>query len=98
MSEGPEAHNDERERKQQKGRVAYWFALVFGTVGAAYYWLRGKKVYLIAAGTALYALLGLVLGEHDANETMRLLFEAAIMAGLRAGMDNAAKSSSGKTP
>jgi uncharacterized membrane protein YiaA len=86
-----EAHNDERKRKQQRNRVVAWFAMIFGSVSVAYCWLRGKKTYLLAAGTTIYALLGLVLGEHDLNETGRLLFDAAVLAGLRAGINNSVK-------
>ena len=48
--------------------------------------LKGKKTYIIAAGTAAYAILGLVLGQHDANVTMELVIEAAMVSGLRHGV------------
>jgi L-rhamnose isomerase len=48
--------------------------------------LKGRKTYLIAFGTGLYAVLGLALGHHDANVTMELIIEAAMVSGLRHGV------------
>ncbi len=43
----------------------------------------GKKTYLAAAGLALFALLGLALGQHSPDEAFKLLLEAASIASLR---------------
>lgn len=48
--------------------------------------IKGKKTYIIAGGTVAYAILGIVLGLHDANTTMELILEAAMVSGIRHGI------------
>jgi hypothetical protein len=49
-------------------------------------WCNGKKTYFVAAGMAIYGLLGLALGQMDQQQFMLVLFNAAGMAGLRHGV------------
>ena len=48
--------------------------------------MKGYKTYIIAGGTVAYAILGIILGQHDANATMELIIEAAMVSGLRHGV------------
>lgn len=53
--------------------------------------LAGKKSYLLAIATALYAILGYGLGYLDFNGMVNLLIGSGAIATLRAGIENAVK-------
>lgn len=48
--------------------------------------LNGNKVYLTAALTAIYAIIGLMLNLHDLNQTVELLIAAGGMVGFRSAL------------
>lgn len=51
--------------------------------------LDGRKTYLVAGATVVFACLGLYLGELDAAKFGELLLAAAALAGLRHGIEKA---------
>ncbi len=48
--------------------------------------LDGKKTYLAAIAYVVFAVIGVVIGEHDLNTAGRLVIEAAMVSGLRKGI------------
>ena len=48
--------------------------------------LKGKKTYAVALGMVVYAILGLNLGQLDANQAVQIIFTGLGFAGLRAGI------------
>ena len=49
--------------------------------------LNGKKTYLVAGATLLYALVGFALGYQSPDEAMKLVMGSAAIAALRHGME-----------
>ena len=48
--------------------------------------IEGQKTYLVAAATAIYAIIGLMLDLHDLNQTIEFLTFAGGLVGIRSGM------------
>ncbi|MEK6881552.1 MAG: hypothetical protein AABY22_18160 [Nanoarchaeota archaeon] len=48
--------------------------------------LQGKKSYIISGATAVYAVLGLVLGYLDMNQTIQLLLAAGALVGVKSAL------------
>jgi hypothetical protein len=48
--------------------------------------LAGKKTYIVAAATILYAALGYYTGNLDFNQAVNVALNAAGLAALRAGV------------
>ena len=48
--------------------------------------LSGKKTYIIAGAMILWAILGAIIGKHDANTALQEIFVALGMMGLRNGI------------
>jgi hypothetical protein len=48
--------------------------------------LDGKKLYLLAAGYTVYALLGLALGHLDWNQAFGMIMDSGLGATLRAAI------------
>jgi hypothetical protein len=56
---------------------------MFAYLLEAWDFLDGKKVYIIAGLTAVYAILGLIVGRLDFDTFVRLMSEAGFAGGLR---------------
>jgi len=50
--------------------------------------LRGRKTYLLAAVTVLYAVSGLILGQIEQEKAIELILGALTVSALRNGMPN----------
>lgn len=50
--------------------------------------LEGKKTYLVAGATVLYALLGVLLGFMDQMQATELVLAALGLSSLRSGIAN----------
>lgn len=48
--------------------------------------MNGQKTYIVAALTALYAVLGLLLGYHEVNYAVELFIVAGGMVGIRSAL------------
>jgi hypothetical protein len=48
--------------------------------------IDGNKVYIVAGGMIIYAILGLALGLHDTDRTATLVFAALGMMGFRSAI------------
>ena len=48
--------------------------------------VRGKKTYLLALGTCIYAVLGMWLGYHDADMMIKLIVDSGLAAAIRNGI------------
>ena len=48
--------------------------------------MKGKKAYTIAIGMVLYAVLGVLIGQHDYNTAIELITEAALGGAIRHGV------------
>jgi len=48
--------------------------------------LDGKKTYLVAAATIVWAWAGVVLGQHDVSTAINLTLAAATAFGFRSAM------------
>jgi hypothetical protein len=54
----------------------------------AWDFLQGKKTYIIGALTLAYAILGLCIGQIEADSAVILIASACSALGLRAGIAN----------
>ena len=50
--------------------------------------LAGKKTYIVAIATVIYAVLGLILGYQSSEIAVPLILGALGLAGLRIGIGN----------
>lgn len=48
--------------------------------------LIGKKTYIVAVLMLTYAVLGVVLQQHDADAALRMILEALGLGALRSGV------------
>jgi hypothetical protein len=48
--------------------------------------LDGKKLYILAGGYTLYALIGLAIGHLDWNQAIAIIMESGLGATLRAAI------------
>jgi hypothetical protein len=48
--------------------------------------LSGKKTYIVAAGTILYAIGGIFLNHHDVSFAVQLIVDALMGATIRGGV------------
>lgn len=48
--------------------------------------LSGKKTYIIAGLTLIYAVIGVVLGQFDTNAAIQLVLASGAIAALRAAI------------
>ncbi|GEM_PF-6208624 len=58
--------------------------------------LAGKKSYLLAIATAIYALLGYALGYQDFDGMVKFLIGSGAIASLRAGITNTLRANVGE--
>jgi len=54
-------------------------------------WLKGKKTYLIAIGTIIYAVSGAATGQIDVQTAIQMILAALGGMTMRAGISNSAR-------